>query len=73
MRLGRGRQAGARGRARRAQDRDHLVREYGYTQDPMNVISERILGTERTQQMLAVRYGKVQIEESERPPRRPVR
>ena len=46
--------------------RDHTVREYGYTQDPMNVISERMLGKERTQQMLEVRYGKVQIEESEK-------
>ena len=46
--------------------RDHLVREYAYTQDPMNAISERMLGKERTQRMLDVRYGKVQIEESEK-------
>jgi hypothetical protein len=46
--------------------RDNQIREYGYTQDPMNVISERMLGKERTQQMLEVRYGKVQIEESEK-------
>ena len=46
--------------------RDHTVRELGYTQDPMNVISERMLGKERTQQMLEVRYGKAQIEESEK-------
>jgi Red chlorophyll catabolite reductase (RCC reductase) len=45
--------------------RDHLVREYGYTLDPMNVISERMLGKERTQQMLEVRYGKLQIEAAE--------
>ena len=50
----------------RCMQRDHKVREYGYTQDPMNVISERMLGKERTQQMLEVRYGKVQIEESEK-------
>ena len=46
--------------------RDHIVRELGYTQDPMNVISERMLGKERTQEMLAVRYGKAQIEASEK-------
>jgi hypothetical protein len=46
--------------------RDNKIREYGYTQDPMNVISERMLGKERTQQMLDVRYGKVQIEEWEK-------
>ena len=46
--------------------RDHKVREYGYTQDPMNVISERMLGKERTQQMLEVRYGKVQMAEWEK-------
>jgi hypothetical protein len=46
--------------------RDHKIREYGYTQDPMNVISERMLGKERTQQMLEVRYGKAQIEAAEK-------
>jgi hypothetical protein len=46
--------------------RDHQVREHAYTQDPMNVISERMLGKERTQRMLEVRYGKEQIEESEK-------
>jgi hypothetical protein len=45
--------------------RDHKVREYGYTQDPMNVISERMLGKARTQELLEVRYGKVQIEQAE--------
>jgi hypothetical protein len=46
--------------------RDHVVREFAYTQDPMNAISERMLGKERTQRMLDVRYGKAQIEEAER-------
>ena len=46
--------------------RDNQIREYGYTQDPMNTISERMLGKERTQQMLEVRYGKAQIEASEK-------
>ncbi len=44
--------------------RDHLVRTYGYTLDPMNAISERFLGAARVQQLLAVRYGKSQIESS---------
>ena len=43
------------------QQRDHLVRTYGYTLDPMNAISERFLGRERVQELLAVRYGKEQI------------
>ena len=46
--------------------RDHIVRTLGYVEDPMNVISERMLGKERTQQFLEVRYGKVQIEEAEK-------
>ncbi len=45
-------------------ERDHLVRTYGYTMDPMNAISERFLGRERVQQLLAVRYGQAQIEAS---------
>jgi hypothetical protein len=32
----------------------------------MNAISERMLGKERTQRMLDVRYGKAQIEAAER-------
>lgn len=47
---------------RELQDRDHLIRTYGYTQDPMNAISKKFLGEERTEQLLAVRYGKAQIE-----------
>src|SRR6478735_12128861 len=43
-----------------------VLRESAFTQDPMNVISERMLGKERTQRMLDVRYGRVQIEESEK-------
>lgn len=46
--------------------RDHKLRTYGYTQDPMNSISERMLGKERTQELLAVRYGKEQIEAAEK-------
>lgn len=46
------------------QERDHLIREYGYTQDPMNAISKRFLGEERTQQLLEVRYGAAQIAEA---------
>jgi Red chlorophyll catabolite reductase (RCC reductase) len=41
--------------------RDHAVRTYGYTLDPMNAISERFLGRERVQRLLDVRYGKAQI------------
>ncbi len=47
---------------RELQDRDWTIREYGYTQDPMNKISENFLGAERTQQLLEVRYGKAQID-----------
>jgi hypothetical protein len=47
---------------RELQDRDWLIREYGYTQDPMNKISENFLGADRTQQLLEVRYGKGQID-----------
>ncbi len=46
------------------QDRDWKIREYGYTQDPMNKISENFLGAERTQQLLEVRYGAAQIAEA---------
>jgi hypothetical protein len=46
--------------------RDHTVRNLGYVEDPMNVISERMLGKARTQELLDVRRGKVQMNESEK-------
>jgi hypothetical protein len=46
-------------------ERDHLVRRYGYELDPMNKISENMLGKERVQELLAVRVGREQIRRSE--------
>jgi hypothetical protein len=46
---------------RALQDRDHQIRRNGYVLDPMNAISQRFLGAERTQQLLGVRYGREQI------------
>lgn len=43
------------------QDRDHQIRRNGYVLDPMNSISRKFLGPERTEQLLAVRYGREQI------------
>jgi len=46
-------------------ERDHLVRRYGYELDPMNKISENMLGKERVAELLAVRVGREQIRRSE--------
>lgn len=45
--------------------RDHLVRTYGYTLDPMNELSKRFLGAERVEELVAVRAGFQQMEESQ--------
>lgn len=42
-------------------ERDHLVRRYGYTLDPMNELSKRFLGTERVEELVAVRAGLAQM------------
>jgi hypothetical protein len=44
-------------------ERDHLVRRYGYTLDPMNELSKKFLGAERVDELVAVRAGLGQIEE----------
>ncbi|MCD9198605.1 hypothetical protein [Aeromicrobium wangtongii] len=41
--------------------RDHAVRTYGYTLDPMNELSKRFLGAERVEELVAVRAGLAQI------------
>ncbi|MFI5429809.1 hypothetical protein [Aeromicrobium sp. UC242_57] len=43
--------------------RDHAVRTYGYTLDPMNELSKRFLGAERVDELVAVRAGLAQIAE----------
>ncbi len=43
--------------------RDHLVRTYGYTKDPMNELSKRFLGAERVDELVATRAGLGQIAE----------
>ncbi|CAM3259750.1 hypothetical protein NODU109028_07535 [Nocardioides dubius] len=43
--------------------RDHLVRTYGYTLDPMNELSKKFLGAERVEELVAVRAGLAQIAE----------
>ncbi|MCD4524377.1 hypothetical protein [Nocardioides sp. cx-173] len=44
-------------------ERDHLVRTYGYTLDPMNELSKRFLGAERVEELVATRAGLGQIRE----------
>lgn len=43
--------------------RDHKVRTYGYTLDPMNELSKKFLGAERVEELVAVRAGFKQMEE----------
>lgn len=43
-------------------ERDHLVRRYGYTLDPMNELSKKFLGAERVDELVAVRAGLAQME-----------
>ena len=42
-------------------ERDHLVRRYGYTMDPMNELSKKFLGAERVDELVATRAGLDQI------------
>ncbi|TIC88057.1 red chlorophyll catabolite reductase [Nocardioides sp. GY 10113] len=42
-------------------ERDHLVRTYGYTKDPMNELSKKFLGAERVDELVATRAGLGQI------------
>lgn len=44
-------------------ERDHKVRTYGYTLDPMNELSKKFLGAERVDELVAVRAGYAQMEE----------
>ncbi len=44
-------------------ERDHLVRRYGYTLDPMNELSKKFLGAERVDELVGVRAGLGQIAE----------
>ncbi len=44
-------------------ERDHRVRRYGYTLDPMNELSKRFLGAERVEELVAVRAGLAQMEQ----------
>ena len=44
-------------------ERDHKVRTYGYTLDPMNELSKMFLGAERVEELVAVRAGLKQMEE----------
>ena len=46
--------------------RDHQVRTFGYTLDPMNELSKRFLGAERVDQLVSVRAGLGQIAASGR-------
>ena len=41
--------------------RDHQVREYGYTMDPMNELSKKFLGEQRVNELVATRAGLDQI------------
>ena len=45
-------------------ERDHQVRTYGYTLDPMNELSKKFLGAERVEELVAVRAGLEQMEQS---------
>jgi len=40
------------------------VRTYGYTLDPMNELSKKFLGAERVEELVAVRAGLEQMEQS---------
>ncbi len=42
-------------------ERDHLVRTYGYTLDPMNELSKKFLGADRVDELVATRAGLGQI------------
>ena len=44
-------------------ERDHLVRRYGYTLDPMNELSKKFLGADRVEELVGVRAGLGQIAE----------
>ena len=44
-------------------ERDHQVRTYGYTLDPMNELSKKFLGAERVDELVAIRAGFKQMEE----------
>jgi hypothetical protein len=46
-------------------DRDHRLRRYGYELDPMNSISEKMLGKERVHELLQVRIGSAQLKAAE--------
>jgi hypothetical protein len=46
-------------------ERDHLVRTYGYTLDPMNELSKKFLGAERVDELVATRAGLGQIRDLE--------
>ncbi|MBM9459170.1 hypothetical protein JK386_04595 [Nocardioides sp. zg-536] len=45
-------------------ERDHTIRTNGYTLDPMNELSKRFLGAERVEELVAVRAGLRQMEET---------
>lgn len=45
-------------------ERDHLLRTYGYTLDPMNELSKKFLGAERVDELVSVRAGLDQIRKS---------
>lgn len=45
-------------------ERDHLLRRYGYTLDPMNELSKKFLGAERVEELVSVRAGLDQIHAS---------
>ena len=42
-------------------ERDHMVRKYGYTMDPMNELSKKFLGEQRVNELVATRAGLDQI------------
>ena len=46
--------------------RDHRVRELGYTMDPMNELSKKFLGAQRVEELVATRAGLGQIAEMEK-------
>ena len=48
-------------------ERDHQVRTYGYTMDPMNELSKKFLGAERVDELVATRAGLDQIASPEGP------
>lgn len=44
--------------------RDHLLRRQIYTLDPMNALAVRAMGQETAEQLVALRYGRAQLEEA---------